>query len=265
MAWASSTRLFSAVLLGPIYISLALLSGEGLRDRQGEATQWSNIISDVLTPPSHKTNVSYSDAIDNGDDEGYVNEGNLLGEDGQGGRLRYSGPSPAEQWHAHVERFFTMGAHHLGLYFRTEEITDHGSLPVSSDTAAEYVPKITTRLISVQDDLPPAAQNHDRDNGGGGGGPNPKGRFVLAQIAFNDVGEDDDPNDPDAVRPERDMNRTGQCASAVINDLERRLHQLGASRALLLTLDEGTYHTVYWDGRRFVTLLFLEFTPPPSH
>jgi len=271
------------VLLGPIWISLALLSGESLRDTRAEADQWTEILVDILTPPSRKSNLSYTDAVDNGDDEGYASEGgDLLDEDsGQEGRLRYSGPSPAEQWSAHVDRFFSMGAHHLGTYFRTEHVTDHGPLPITSEAAAvKYVPYITTKLISVEDDLPPASpdfvglpaapsrrtstitiDNTDGKNSSGSSSSSnyAMGRFVLAQIAFTDVGLDDD-NDGDSKSQE--PNRTGWCASAILDDLETRLRHLGASRALLVTLDEDSYHTVYWDGRRFVTLNFFEFTTP---
>lgn len=272
------------MLLGPIWISLALLSGESLRDTRAEADQWTDILVDILTPPSRKSNLSYTDAVDNDDDEGYASEGgDLLGDNddgddsgGGGGRLRYSGPSPAEQWSAHVDRFFSMGAHHLGTYFRTEHVTDHGPLPIASEgeAVAKYVPSITTKLISVEDDLPPASPDFDGlpaapsqrtgtitiDNTDGSKSRKANhalGRFVLAQIAFTDVGLDDN-NDESSREP----SRTGWCASAILDDLEIRLRHLGASRALLVTLDEDSYHTVYWDGRRFVTLNFFEFTTP---
>ncbi|KAJ1331889.1 hypothetical protein MN608_05352 [Microdochium nivale] len=271
-----STRLQSAILLGPIYISLALLSGEGLADREGEASQWANIISDIVTPPSLLVPEvsSYSHAINGGGggspgDEGYDDEDdgeNLLSEEGQegvgrvGSKLARSQASPAELWRAHMQRFFGLGVHHLGIYFRTKDVEDHGPLPLSGDAAAWYGSNVTTRLISAEDDLPPA-QYQDRD--GSGSGSVGKGRFVLAQVAFHDVGTEEHHDDLHATiqHHDREEFRPGKCAGAMLDDLERRLHQLGASRALLLTLDEEAYHTVYWDGRRFVTVLFLEFSP----
>ncbi|KAH9993452.1 hypothetical protein F4779DRAFT_608685 [Xylariaceae sp. FL0662B] len=137
-----------------------------------------------------------------------------------------------------LQRYWELGPWLLQLYSGAEA-EDHGPLPLDTDT--EFAEdELQTELLTVADP------------------ERPGGTFILCQGLLAEKDEDE-------VYVAVHGNRLTDVTEALLSSFETFAKDYGSARGVVLLMQpNGDWKSVYFDGRRWINVVYLEWQTPTS-